>query len=399
VFRKAYGFADLENGAPATMDTVFCIGSISKQFGAAAILQLVEAGKLRLDDKLARFYPDFPHADAITIHDLLHQTTGITDFEYNGPWPKTMAVARTKEEVIGMFRDLPFQFDPGTRWAYSTSNYYLLGMIVEKVGGQPLEEYLKKNVFDRAGLRHTSFCDPQTLIPHHALGYDVDPKKGFIPTRPTLLTQFGIGGGLCSTAGDLLAWQHALEEGRVVGADSYRLMSTPAPLADGTPTGYGYGLFPSDFDGHPMIGHSGGVAGFSADLNHYVRDHLRVIVLTNTEEGPIFEVERLIAATVLGLPPLAAAPITAQELAGYAVTILEEPGKFEFAVDGDHLTVRYVGDKKPARKARPLIHTGGDSFETASRGFKATFERKDGRVVRVRIDRVGMTSYATPIAN
>jgi hypothetical protein len=214
-----------------------------------------------------------------------------------------------------------------------------------------------------------------------------------------LLTQFGIGGGLCSTAGDLLAWQHALEEGRVVGADSYRLMSTPAPLADGTPTGYGYGLFPSDFDGHPMIGHSGGVAGFSADLNHYVRDHLRVIVLTNTEEGPIFEVERLIAATVLGLPPLAAAPITAQELAGYAVTILEEPGKFEFAVDGDHLTVRYVGDKKPARKARPLIHTGGDSFETASRGFKATFERKDGRVVRVRIDRVGMTSYATPIAN
>lgn len=370
-----YGFADLENRVPVTRDSVFCIGSISKQFGAAAAMQLVEAGTLSLDDHLAKFLPDFPRADRITIRNLLQHTTGIVDFEYSGTWPKTMGLERTTDDIIATFRDLPPLFDPGTQWSYSSSNYVLLGKILEKITGEPLAQLMKARVFDRAGLVHTRFCDSYELIPNRARGY-VRTPAGFAPAPWSHLAQFSLAGGICSTAHDLLVWQHALEEGKVVSAASYREMSTPGTLADGQPIHYGLGLSQLRLGNHRRIIHTGGVSGFGAILEHFPEDKLRIIALANDRGA---DVAHELAIDLLKIPPPRAVPITPAQLAVYTVTVTDVViGSAKFVVDGDHLALD-VGDRVP------LVHIGDGVFETADHKLRVRFEVTDGKVTRVMI--------------
>lgn len=369
-----YGFADLENRVPVTRDSVFCIGSISKQFGAAAAMQLVEAGKLSLDDTLAKYLPDFPRADRITIRNLLQHTTGIVDFEYSGTWPKAMGLERTTDEVIATFRDLPPLFEPGQQWSYSSSNYVLLGKILEKITGEPLAQLMKTRVFDRAGLEHTRFCDSYELIPNRARGY-MRAKAGFTPAPWSHLAQFGLAGGICSTAHDLLRWQHALEEGKVVSAASYREMSTPGTLADGQPIHYGLGLSQLRLGNHRRVIHTGGVSGFGAMLEHFPEDKLRIITLANDRS---VDVAHELALSILKIPPPRAVPITPAQLAMYAVT-LRDPiiGPLAFVVDGDHLAAQAEGGRLP------LVHVGDGVFETANHSGRVRFEVTNARVTRV----------------
>lgn len=387
IFHRAYGQADLENHAPMTEDAVFAIGSLSKQFGAAAVLQLVEAGKLHLDDPLARYLPTFPRADRITIRDLLHHTSGIRDYEYAGTWPKTMAVERTKAEVVDVFRDLEPEFEPGTRWAYSSSNYYLLGLIVEQVSGEPIERYLEKHVFAPAGLAHTRYCDAHALIDRRALPYDVT-EHGFVPARFSLFVQFGLAGALCSTARDLLAWQHALIAGKVVRPESYRLMATAAPLADGTPTGYGFGLFEAPLAGHPRVSHAGGVAGYSTALSYYPRDDLHIVVMFNTEDAPIQWTEVALARHLLAVPARPARPISREALADLAITFPIPDGKVAIAVAGDHLVTPSMGETPT-----PLRYVGDDTFEDANQLLEVRYVRRDGHVVGAWLDLLGFVAY------
>jgi D-alanyl-D-alanine carboxypeptidase len=384
VLDRSFGFSDLENEVPVGSDTIFAIGSISKQFGAAAIMQLVEAGRLSLDDKLETFFPGFPRGARITIRDLLRHTSGIEDFEYTGPWPATMAVERTDEQVVALFRDRRPLFEPNRGWSYSTSNYLLLGMIVTKITKQPFREYLRDHVLARAGLEHTRYCDAYELIGHRAHGYDGTPGA-WVPAKMAILTQFGIGGGLCSTARDLLAWQKALESGRVVSAASYQAMITPLPLADGTPTGYGFGLFPSTLGGHRVISHSGGVSGFSADLIHVTGDDLRIAALVNARTlNPSWT----IVTKLLEVEPAVAQPIVVAELARYAKTMTSAPGDFRTVVDGDHLALTYVLEGKEDLRL-PLVHVGHHTFETADRVGRVRFTVRGDRVVEVELTLAG----------
>lgn len=383
---RGFGLSDLENQTPVHTDTVFCIGSISKQFGAAAIMQLVEAGKLRLDDKLATYNPTFPRAERITIRDLLRHTSGIEDFEYTGPWPATQAVERTDDEVVALFKDRPALFEPNTSWSYSTSNYVLLGQIIEKVSGRPLREYMRTQVFDRAGLRATRFCDPYELIANRADGYDEVNGK-FVPAKMQIYTQFSVGGGICSTARELIKWQKALESGVVVSADSYKQMSTPTPLADGTPIGYGFGLFIGDFAGHRLVSHEGGVSGFAATLYHFVDDDLRISMLTNARAGtPTTEV----AVELLKIPAPVAVPIAATELAKYARQFpVEKPYMLETVVDKGTLAATFLDNGKEVGR-RPLIHIGGHTFENASHSIRIRYDLAGGVVV---LTMSGMTRW------
>jgi CubicO group peptidase (beta-lactamase class C family) len=361
ILDAGYGFADVENQVPVTPDSVFCIGSISKQFGAAAVLQLVEQGKLSLDDTLAKFDPTFPRGERITIRDLLRHTTGIEDFEYTGPWPPVMSVERTQAELIGMFEDRPPRFEPNHGWAYSTSNYVVLGEIIAKVSGQPLAAYMQANVWSRAGLTQTRFCETYELIPHRARGYDTKDGK-LVPTALQLLEQFSIGGGICSTTRELLRWQHALESGRVVSAASYQMMITPTPLADGTPTGYGFGLYPGVMAGHRMIGHEGNVSGFTASLTHFVDDDLRVAAITNHRSlsTPWWPV----VTKLLEIPPAKPVPIAPAELKRYEHLVTMTWGKLKFVADGDHLALVFIDDEGHASPPAPMTHVGDDTFET-----------------------------------
>jgi CubicO group peptidase (beta-lactamase class C family) len=388
VLDRGYGFADLEHQVPVTAETVFPIGSISKQFGAAAIMQLVETGRLSLDDKLATFFPEFPRGSRITIKDLLRHTSGIEDFEYTGPWPKTMAVERSDEEVVRLFRDRKPRFEPDHGWSYSTSNYLLLGMIVTKVTKQPFREYLREHVFARAGLAHTRYCDSYELIPHRARGYDGSPGA-WVPAKMAHLTQFGVGGGLCSTSRDLLAWQKALESGQVVSAASYRAMTTALPLADGTPTGYGFGLCPSIMAGHRILWHSGGVSGFAAELSHFVDDDLRIAGITNARESlPWWP----IVTKLLAIEPPVAQPIAVADLARYAKTFYSAPSEVKVVVDGDHLAASWVFEGKESPRV-PFVHVGHHTFETADRLGRLAYKLDGDRVAQVELMFAGLTQY------
>lgn len=384
-----FGYADLENRVPVTADSVFAIGSISKQFGAAAVLQLVEAGKLRLDDPLAKFMPDFPRADRITIRNLLQHTSGIVDFEYSGTWPKTMGVERTTDEVIATFRDLPPLFSPGMQWSYSSSNYVLLGKLLEQLTGEPLAKLMKERVFDRAGLAHTRFCDSYKLIPNRARGYERQPD-GWQPAPWSHLAQFGLAGGICSTAHDLLAWQHALEGGKVISAASYREMATPGTLADGMPIHYGLGLSELRLGNHRRVMHTGGVSGFGAMLEHFPEDKLRIVVLANNRDASI---ERGLVAALLHIPPARAVPIAPDKLAVYAITAQEPAvGRVVFRVVGNHL----VADAQGA--TLPLVHIGDGVFEAADHSIRVRFEITDGKVTRVLVASDDSILTLTPVA-
>ena len=390
VFDRAFGSSDLENETPMTTDSVFCIGSISKEFGAAAIMQLVEDGTLRLDDLLSQYLPQFPRADRIRIRDLLRHTTGIVDFEYEGTWPTTMSLPRTTDEVIATFRDLPPRFEPNTQWSYSTSNYVLLGKIIELVTHQPLAWYMKTHVFDRAGLANTRFCDPDQRIAHRAHGYSLRSGTWF-PAPWSWLPEFGIGGGICSTTHDLLAWQHALEEGRVVSAASFREMSTPTPLADGTPIGYGFGLFEGEVAGHRIRAHSGGVSGFNAELTHYLDDDLRIVALVNSEDAPNPEFD--LAASVLHIGTAAPVPIAPTELAKYQRTILFGPTVLAIAPHDGGLALQATFLHEPPGDWTPLVYSGDDTFETSTRWLRLHYRVEHGRVIRAELHLGEMTLY------
>lgn len=384
VLDAQYGFADVENRAPVTADTVFCIGSISKQFGATAILQLAEAGKLSLDDTLAKYVPGFPRGERITIRHLLRHVSGIEDFEYTGPWPPVMAVERTQDELIAMFRDRPPLFEPDTRWSYSTSNYVLLGEIVAKVSGQSLRDYMRDHVYARAGLEHTRFCDTYELIPNRAHGYDSN-TDGFVPTAMQVLEQYSVGGGICSTTHDLLRWQKALEHGEVVSPASYQMMVTPLPLADGTPTGYGFGLFPSSIAGHRLVSHEGNVSGFTSGLYHFIDDDLRIAAITNHRSlgPPWFEA----AQTELAIAPAVAVP--SANLQRYAVETRVLSSTIRFAVDGDHL----VANVTPGPSVLALVHTGNHVFELPNRSIAFVFSVDGERVTQVETRLRGMSFF------
>jgi CubicO group peptidase (beta-lactamase class C family) len=300
IFLRAYGEADRENHAKATEHTVYGVGSITKVFAAAMVFRLIERGSLSLDDDVTRFVPDFPEPNgAISIEHLLHHTSGIPDFEYVGEWPNSMALPRTKPQVVATFRDLPRLFAPGTRWAYSSSGYYLLGLVIEKIVGRPYEDVLRDEVFAPAGLAETTFCDPFSIIEHRARGYGFGDDSTMRNAAPVVLTQYGLSGAICSTASDLLRFWRALEGGRIVSAASFAKMSAARPLPDGTATSYGYGIIPGAYKGHRVLFHSGHVPGYTAQLARYPDDELTIVVLTNTDSLAPLQIESRIADLLL----------------------------------------------------------------------------------------------------
>lgn len=253
----------------------------------------------------------------------------------------------------------------------------LLELIIEKLSGEPIASYLKTHIFDRAGLVHTRVCDEDQLIPLRAKGYD-HKQTGWAPAPLALLTPFVLAGGICSTSRDLLQWQHALEEGRVVSADSYLKMVTPGALVDGTLVGYGFGLFPGDIAGHPVVAHSGGVPGFSSMLAHYTGDDLRIAALVNTRDarGPSFE----LAAQLLSFGPAMAVPIAANDLVAYTSTFMFLPMEIRVAPDKDQLGVSILEHGQAVGPPLDVVLVGHDTFESPDRFMRVRFTRTQGVV-------------------
>src|SRR5215510_10535673 len=171
MLKKGYGMADREWNIANTTDAKFRIGSVTKQFTAACILQLIEAGKLSLDDKLSKFYPDFPKGDSVTIHMLLNHTSGISNYTDQKNFMEVATLPWSKDSIISYFKKVPYNFSPGSKWAYNNSGYFLLGCIIEKVTGQSYKDYLQQHILDKLGMKNSGVDRSDTILAMRAKGY------------------------------------------------------------------------------------------------------------------------------------------------------------------------------------------------------------------------------------
>ena len=241
VLRKGYGLANIELSVPVAPEMVFRIGSVTKQFTAAAILKLVEAGKLSLSDEIGRFLPDYPAPGRrITVEQLLNHTSGIRSLTGMPAWASHTREDWTPAQLIAFFQNEPLDFEPGTGWKYNNSGYVLLGAIIEKVSGKRYEDFLAETIFRPLGMERTRYGSDAPIIPGRVEGYQRTP--GGIVNAPYLsMTQPYSAGALVSTVDDLARWQAALDRDGLLSAESRRRMWTPVTLPDGTGTRYGFG--------------------------------------------------------------------------------------------------------------------------------------------------------------
>jgi CubicO group peptidase (beta-lactamase class C family) len=284
VYERAQGFADLEFTVNADQETMFRIGSITKQFTAAAILKLAERGKLSVDDPLARFLPDYPRGADITLRHLLTHTGGVPNYTNLGPkWENVAARELPHEELVALWRDLPLDFEPGTRWNYSNSGYYLLGMVIEKVAGVSYDKFLRETFFDPLKLTRTRYDSNGEVLLNRAQGYAFEEGK-FWNDRLIGMSQPGAAGALISTAGDLVRWQIALVNGQAVKPSSYEEMTLPYLLTDSGETTYGLGLSLEPAAGAACISHGGGIFGFNSFLAYWPESRLSIAIISNSEQ-------------------------------------------------------------------------------------------------------------------
>jgi D-alanyl-D-alanine carboxypeptidase len=299
LFNNGYGKANLETDSPFTPATVFPIYSISKTFTAAAILQLRDAGRLSLDDKLSRYLPDFPRGEEVTLRHLLSHTSGIHDHAGMGGPPSTLR--RTSSQLIDYIRaQTPlYDSDPGTKYAYSNSNFALLAKIVEQVSGRSYREYVTDSVVGRVPFLKTTPDQSFDVVPGRASGYLRTNYPGRFANAPSMDKSFSFGSGnIRSTAADLALWFTALFDGRIVSAASLEEMTTTSRLRDGRPTGgswgsYGLGMEIQTVEGHRVLGHSGATQSFNAVANYYPDDGFMLVIFSNSSRDAMDLEERI----------------------------------------------------------------------------------------------------------
>jgi CubicO group peptidase (beta-lactamase class C family) len=282
VFERGYGLADRSRNLAATADTRFEIGSITKQITAACIMQLVEAGRISLDDHLGTYVSDYFVGRGVTIRQMLEQVSGIPEF-LKGDDVVTAAGTEpaTYATLLERVSAKPLDFAPGTRWEYSNTNYILLGRIIELVSRQSYEDYVRAHVFAPAGMTQSGFIDDETKLPAMARGYE-GTSKGAQPAPPLRADWAASAGAIVSTVGDLIKWDDAFTSGKIVKPADAALMREPAKLADGSSTSYGFGWIADTLDGHPRVWHNGGTFGYYAVNATFPGDGETIVVLTNS---------------------------------------------------------------------------------------------------------------------
>ena len=396
IVAKGYGRADLENDLPATAQTVYRIGSITKQFTAAAVMQLVEQGKIALDDTIQKFLPAYhTQGHRVTIRQLLTHTSGIKSYTSLGPeWTSRMRLDLAPDSLVTLFQDKPFDFEPGTRFLYDNSGFYLLGMIIERASGESYAAYLQQHLFGPLGLAATRYCDERPLIPHRARGYERDSGR-FVNASPLSMTQPFAAGALCSTVGDLVRWTRSLEAHRPVSAASYTAMTTPATLTDGSHTTYAFGLVVGDLDGHRKVGHGGGINGFLSELDDYPADSLTVAVLANSESARPGRLADDIARAVLGIvhPAVKDLPPSTEEIARLAGTYSLGPLQVRVFESGGKLMAQATGQQPFG-----LRWQGDSSFVAAfDDNVKIVFRSGGPRATAFVLYQDGLTQTATRV--
>jgi len=300
VKEAAYGFANLEMRVPVTPDTVFEIGSITKQFTAAGILLLAQERKLSVEDPITNYLASAPALwQDIRIRHLLTHTSGLKS--YTGSEGFELRRHLTQKDFIEMAGRTALQFSPGTQWKYCNTGYNLLGFIIENVSGQPYWEFLHRRIFQPTTMCCTTDRNPAVVIPNRAAGYELNAHLRV--NRDPDLTDVFAAGAIVSTVRDLAKWDAALSYNALLHPATKAMMWSPARLNDGNQTKYGFGWGIDSLDGHRNIGHSGSTSGFSSSLQRFPDDKLTIIILTNTGEEVATALANKVAAFFLKPQP------------------------------------------------------------------------------------------------
>jgi len=280
LYEKGYGYADVENKIPVNINTKFRIGSITKQFTAAAILKLQENGMLSVNDPLSKFIPDFPRGDEVKIHHLLTHTSGIHSYTSDPDFINRVTVEVKPEELVEQIKKYSYEFNPGDKWNYNNSGYFILGYLIEKVSGMSYNKFLQENLFDPAGMKNTGVHTSSAKLDNEALGYAYQ-NDSVSKALNWDMSRAGGAGSLYSTVEDLFKWNEALFNGKILKKESLDPAFTPVTTKDSSKNVYGYGWLLTEIRGLKQIGHNGGLHGFNSDLTRFPDQNFTVAVLLN----------------------------------------------------------------------------------------------------------------------
>jgi CubicO group peptidase (beta-lactamase class C family) len=395
LLNRGYGMAELELEVPTPPDAIYEIGSVTKQFTAAAIFQLVEQGKLDLDADLTTYLPDYPTGGrSIPVRRLLDHTSGIRGYTEIPEFQELAIRDVPRDTLIAAFSSKPFDFEPGEAAIYNNSAYYLLGLIIEERSGLDYEEYVEAHLFEPLGMTRSSYCSERRITPGKTKGYSYTPdglrhKEFLVHSHPYA------AGSLCSTTGDLVTWTRALHSGRVLGPEAYEEMVTGGVLNDGTRLRYGAALSLTQIQGNPAIHHGGGIFGFLSNLAYLPEHDLTIAVLINTT-GPVGPagITAEIVEALVGARPLEGVPFTG-EASRFA-------GEYEAVGRGGSLEVQVSAREdglmlsmgQSQADPQPLVYLGDDTFALGTNRF--TFEWTGAEVARIRADMGAMYTFLEP---
>lgn len=303
IYEKGFGLADMELGVKMRPDMVFRIASMSKQFTAVAILQLMEQGKLSLQDEITQYLPDYnTEGKKITIEHLLTHTSGIgRDVAEPEFKPEMERQDFAIDSLIAMFKHKPLDFAPGEKWAYSNLAYMVLGYIIEKASGMPYDAYLQEHIFEPLKMEHTFYDKAEAIIPNRAKGYAHDGKQFLNAPYFSMTIPFSAG-ALMSTVGDLYKWNEGLKNGLILKKETVAKAHSAYILNSGKKTSYGYGWSIVDLQGSPSIEHSGGIPGFLSNALYLPKEDIYVVVLSNCTCARPNDLSYKIGAMAMGKP-------------------------------------------------------------------------------------------------
>ena len=295
LLNKGYGYRNAVDKIVNNEQTIFQLGSITKQFTSAIILKLQEEKKLSVSDKLSKYFPGYPKGDSVTIEHLLTHTSGIYSYT-NDPNFMANEVSKpaSRDKMMALFRDKPFDFSPGTSWNYSNSGYSLLGYIIESVTKKPYEQAVRKYIFTPLGMKHSGFDFTNLKSKEKATGYFKLDDKEIVPAPIVDSTVSYSAGAIYSTTGDLLQWHNALQKNKILSKAQQEKAYTPVKNK------YGYGWGIDTIEGKRKVAHSGGIHGFTTNISRVPEDDVCIVLLSNASNTTLGEITKSILAILYG---------------------------------------------------------------------------------------------------
>ncbi|MFZ1527809.1 MAG: serine hydrolase domain-containing protein [Ferruginibacter sp.] len=393
IYKKAFGSASIELNTAVQPNMVFNIGSITKQFTAVAILQLVEQGKLSLQDSLQKYVKTFPSkGHIITIENLLTHTSGIKDYlqiDYGQPFMERWDFSPVA--IIDSFKNQPLEFEPGTKFQYSNSGYFLLGYIIETITGKTWQEYLKQNIFLPLGLAHTYTDSPAEIIPRRVYGY-MNNTGHFEKADYWSATLPYSAGAIISNVEDLYNWHKGLYQYKILKKETLDKAFTPFKLKNGLSTGYGYGWFVKNSNNFSSIEHAGGMVGFVSNEIYYPDEDVFIALLFNSGNAPKDDLSVRISEWALGRSLQPDIKIDESILSKYTGTYL-------FTLDSNRtIIIKEYQESLIAeisgQGTLPLIFESETKFQFKGvLDAKAEFIKEDDRVIKFIINQNGMYEW------